>query len=316
MPRFVIRLIVVLQIVLAQCFCIALATAHSQPKTFDPRDAVIYIYDSKTDDSPYATGFALNIKTQKGGQSRGNIYLITNEHVTRDQKKLSLLFNPNRPGPQRWLELDLQKTKVISSDRPEVDLVAIPLAEAPYDSFVSLTLPAASKSNAKNARLIHEMEDVFSVSWVTCIKQSAAVKGEARTLRSIYRFGKVGMVTSDKWYSARKPGLFEQANVIFMQTNPGWTSSGSPLFLQKAIVKNRDGDPVVDTSQPYLVGVNKGYFSGSAPIFLRTFVAGEKKVVDTPTFVEIPDEQIASEPVENLQEFAAAIARSQEAQPD
>lgn len=264
----------------------------------NPKDSVVLIYHSKSDKLPFASGFMAGFRSGTENKTDDIAYLITNKHVIANCKSLYLRFNLKNEGIN-WLQLTLDPPHVISSKRPEVDLVAIEIL-VPNKWHSTLDVSSILDDDQMKSLQIVEGADVYTVGWTTGRLNEQTTR-QPLAVQSILRFGKISLLTNQHWYNARDPNLYEQAYVVDIQTSNGWGFSGCPLLLQDQSLRNQNGS----RSQPRkstatLIGVIKGHSLTNAPV---CYEDSQRSVM----FVQIPDGLAMVEPSANLRELMNTI---------
>jgi hypothetical protein len=277
--------------------------ALSRSKELDPRNSVVFLYDSPVDDLPSATGFMAGFNSADKNNPGVAAFLITNKHVIAGKHSMCLRFNPKDAGPVHYFQLNLDQAQVIPSQRPEVDLAAIAMPTVPEDWYEFFDLSSMLSDDQMNSLHITEGADVYTIAWNIGMQKSVVVARQPRPLRSILRFGKISLLTKEFWDGLNDPTMVAQAYLVDMQASPAWHSSGSPLLLQTP--RLRDHHLSHRGNKQLLIGVNKGYMSGFLPVQYAKL--GPSATETNSAYVDMPGELIITEPVANLRELLEVI---------
>jgi hypothetical protein len=217
--------------------------------------------DPKTNNPiPYGTGFFVLVKNEAGG-SGGHGYLVTDNHVIKDQQgtPFSRIFvRLNKlSGDAEFDAIDLVsngQSVVYTHPDPTVDIAVIPAIPDPtvYDFK---TVPDDWLAT-KDLPGIGEGADVFFVGLFT------TYYGERQNV-PLFRFGRIAMLPADRisWQD-RQDAPPNAVELYLLETQTYGGNSGSPVFFKPDILQYGNIPP----SPEKLIGIIRGYFGEWSPI--------------------------------------------------
>lgn len=242
-------------------------------KLSSAKSSVVQIFD---DQSMRMCGFGFLMSPSR---KKERLFLITCGHVLRliESGKAKLRFDsfPGHTKPYLTVKLDdsrngAKRNTFLPKD-PSIDLAAIEIDVPPSWARCSSFTPSdiVDSSSLTGSKVV-EGKEVFVLSPLP------GYPGKDERI-IVTRFGRIVLLTNEKWYDCRNKELPEKALLIDAHMTNG--SSGSPVFL-------------CSSSNICLLGVVKG-----AP----DTICG--KVITTDQHVEIPQSVTALEPGNSLNQF-------------
>jgi len=215
------------------------------------------------------TGFFVLVANETGPGGWG--YLVTAKHVLKNEKgefykRVYLRIN-TKSGDAQFVALDLivtgEKRNVYLHNDPSVDIAVIPAwpPETIFDVLgISNTMIKDSEEFKKTT--IVEGSDVFFVGLFV------PHFGDKKNT-PIFRFGRVAMMTDDKflWQEPGKPA--ELTQLYLLETMSFGGNSGSPVFFSQGL--DREPVKIYTGTDIFLAGVMRGNFNEPrAGTFIQT----------------------------------------------
>jgi hypothetical protein len=254
---------------LACIACLINGPAMAAPPPPDIAKTVTFIFlaDDRgnpriQNDAPVAngTGFFVFVENEPSPGRYG--YLITAKHVLKGEndeyfKRIYVRINDKKQG-SAFIALDLvpsgAQKNIFVHDDPTVDIAVIP-ALPNLVIFDFLALPTSmikSKEDFKKST-IRAGSDVFFVGLF------APHYGD-KINTPIFRFGRVAMITDDRfrWQEGSKPA--EMVELYLLETMSFGGNSGSPVFFSQGIDR-QPGSIIVGADEITLAGVMRGNFN-------------------------------------------------------
>ena len=251
-------------------FCLITGPAIAAPPPSNIAKTVTFIFlaDDKgnpriQNDAPFAngTGFFVLVANENGpGGYYG--YLITAKHVLKDEngnyfKRVFIRLNDKKQGSE-FLPLDLVPSgigkNIFVHEDPTVDIAVIPALpnEGIFDFLAIPTSMIKSKEEFKKST-ITAGSDVFFVGLF------APHYGD-KINTPIFRFGRVAMITDDRfrWQEGSKPP--EMVELYLLETMSFGGNSGSPVFFSQGIDR-QPGSIILGADEITLAGVMRGNFN-------------------------------------------------------
>lgn len=259
----------------------------------------IFVYDGSTrpcDPPPAGTellpvgsGFVVGIG-QKGhspDQWRGWKFLITAAHVIGNRTDIIVRLNRTDTSSFKCAPLHLLRAgegqNVFFDDINDSDVVAVSLPDigntdpTVFDYSMLLDAPHMSEWEIKTGT------NIFSVGYLY------GYSGQTQNY-PVTKFGKISVLTTEKWYLNPELHRPEQAYIVEMQNAPGL--SGAPVMTYGVDIKF---NPLrYRELEPYVVGVVKGLLL--------------VPVSDGPTPQLISQGLAAVEPADHIRELLRSIA--------
>jgi hypothetical protein len=227
----------------------------------------IFLADDKgspriQNDAPVAngTGFFVFVENEPGPGGYG--YLVTAKHVLKDEngeyfKRVFVRINDKKQGSE-FIALDLTPSgtqkNIFVHDDPTVDIAVIP-ALPNQEIFDFLAIPTSmikSKEDFKKST-ITAGSDVFFAGLF------APHYGD-KINTPIFRFGRVAMITDDRfrWQEGNKPA--EMVELYLLETMSFGGNSGSPVFFSQGMDR-QPGSIILGADEITLAGVMRGNFN-------------------------------------------------------
>ena len=240
---------------------------------------------------PLGSGFVAGIpkKGTPEGRWTGWKFLVTARHVVGNRNSVNLRLNKVTESGFKCHELELvrdgENQNLFVHNRPEVDLVLISIPDiADTDPTVFDYSLFLDEKQMKNLQ-VQEGTEVFTVGYVW------GYSGEKQNY-PITRFGRVALLTDERWYRSSRNRV-EEAYLVEMMAMKGL--SGAPVMLQSPQIR-------VDPPRklrfrripPFIVGVVKG--------ILLSPVNTSGEVLMTPQGI------MAVEPAYRLREILGTVA--------
>jgi hypothetical protein len=259
-----------LRLVFVACFvCLTKGPAIAAPPPPDIAKAVTFIFlaDDKgapriQNDAPIAngTGFFVIVENESGAGFYG--YLVTAKHVLKDEKgeyfkRVFVRINDRKEG-SGFIAIDLvasgAQQNVFIHDDPTVDIAVVPALpnQSIFDFLAIPTSMMKSKEDFKKST-ITAGSDVFFAGLF------APHYGD-KINTPIFRFGRVAMITDDRfrWQEPGKPA--EMVELYLLETMSFGGNSGSPVFFSQG-ADRVPGSIIIGAPEITLAGVMRGNFN-------------------------------------------------------
>ena len=210
---------------------------------------------------PNGTGFFVLVENENGPGAYG--YLVTAKHVLKNErgeyfKRIFMRINDKHEG-SGFISVDLSDTgpgqNIFVHADPTVDIAVVP-ALPREDIFDFLGIPVAmikSKEDFKKSTITTGSDVFFSGLF-------APHYGD-KTNTPIFRFGRVAMITDDRfrWQDApTKP--VELVELYLLETMSFGGNSGSPVFFSQGMDRV-PGQIILGGDEISLAGVMRGNFN-------------------------------------------------------
>jgi hypothetical protein len=249
--------------------CLAKGYAMAAPPPPNIAKTVTFIFladDSGAprtqNDAPVAngTGFFVLVENENGPGGYG--YVVTAKHVLKDErgeyfKRIFVRINDKKEG-SGFIPIDLvpsgARQNIYVHDDPTVDIAVVPgwPDEATFDFLAIPTLLIKSKEDFKKST-ITAGSDVFFAGLF------APHYGD-KINTPIFRFGRVAMITNDRFRWQEPPKPAEMVELYLLETMSFGGNSGSPVFFSQG-ADREPGKIIIGSDEITLAGVMRGNFN-------------------------------------------------------
>jgi len=254
----------VLLIVMGVC----VINVHAKPPNWMklvPR-SIVFIYDSNARPCdppppgkfllPLGSGFIVGIRAKEGSESEGRVwkFLVTAQHVIDGRS--SVIFRMNSQDESRLvcythkLSRSGNTRNVFLSKRPEVDLLLTHMPDIPDTAPIVFDYSTIADDMTYEKLEIGVGTEVFTIGYLY------GYSGKKQNY-PVTKFGKVALLTDEKWYRSKKRNIDEYAYLIELSTTRGL--SGAPVILKSPQFRGTEtGGFEIRGLGPTVIGVIKG----------------------------------------------------------